>query len=480
MTDRDEAHDSRPDFEATQGNPPAPRTDRPAQYSRTDVSQPSSVRRAPDVLCRIAAPFLAEISVIAQQLVNKGWAEANAGNFSFRVSGVPEFPGSYRQLPYTLTELGNWALLTKKAGVRMGELADAPLGGLCLVRLNQTGNAYCVLDDEVPTSELPSHLAAHSVLNKIRPEHTRLLHTHPTALVALSLLYPEPESLVALLIRSLAEVRQLAHDIVALPFIEPGTVNLGNATARAFGRASAVIWPRHGMIASGRVLAEAMDLIEVCDKAAQIALLAREPARRESGRTRGRPCHSGRGRPAADGIETFLDVRVRDALLSPEEFGQLPRRPIHIVLDNLRSAFNVGSIFRLADAVRAAEVITCGYTCHPPHHKLEQAALGSTQTVPWRQFENVVTCLAELHSKGIQLVALETVDGARLYHEFEFQPPVAIVLGNEALGVSQSALQTCDAVIDIPVFGLKNSINVAAAAAVVLYDLVRRYDWLPD
>ena len=200
-------------------------------------------------------------------------------------------------------------------------------------------------------------------------------------------------------------------------------------------------------------------------------------------RTQGPPRHLGRslkGKPAPDGIETFFEVKTRDSELPPEEFAKLPRRPIHIVLDNLRSAFNVGSIFRLADAARAAEVIPCGYTAYPPHHKLEQTSLGTTDSVPWRRFDETTSALADLKAKGIQIVGVETAKGASPYHRFEHSFPVALVLGNEALGVSEAALRMCDALVEIPVFGYKNSINVATAAGIVLYEVLLQGGWLDE
>jgi 23S rRNA (guanosine2251-2'-O)-methyltransferase len=200
-------------------------------------------------------------------------------------------------------------------------------------------------------------------------------------------------------------------------------------------------------------------------------------------RTQGSPHHRGRslkGKPAPDGIETFFEVRTRDSELPPEEFARLPRRPIHIVLDNLRSAFNVGSIFRLADAARAAEVIPCGYTACPPHHKLEQTSLGTTDSVPWRRFDDTPSALAELRQQGYQLVAVETARGASLYHRFDYHFPLTLVLGNEALGVSETALRMCDAVVEVPMFGYKNSVNVATAAGIVLYYALRHGGWLDE
>ncbi len=182
--------------------------------------------------------------------------------------------------------------------------------------------------------------------------------------------------------------------------------------------------------------------------------------------------------PAPDGIETFYEVRSRDSHLNPEEFAQLPRHPIYLILDNLRSAFNVGAIFRLADVTRAREVLLCGYTAHPPHKKLEQTALGTTNSVPWRWFQTTVDAVLELKKLGVQIVALETVDDAPSFHCFSYRFPVGVVLGNEALGVSQQVLNQCDGIVNIPVFGYKNSLNVATAAAVVLYELLRQGNWI--
>lgn len=182
--------------------------------------------------------------------------------------------------------------------------------------------------------------------------------------------------------------------------------------------------------------------------------------------------------PAPDGIETFYEVRSQDSPLPPEEFARLPRHPIYIILDNLRSAFNVGVIFRLADAVRAQELLLCGYTAHPPHRKLAHTALGTTESVPWRWFQSTVDAVMELKKDRVQIVALETVTGTPPFHRFTCRFPVGIVLGNEALGVSHDVLKQCNKIVNIPVFGYKNSLNVATAAAVVLYELLRQGNWI--
>ena len=194
-------------------------------------------------------------------------------------------------------------------------------------------------------------------------------------------------------------------------------------------------------------------------------------------RTHGEPQRRGRslqGWVEPDGVETAYEVRSRDSALAPEEFARLPRRPVHIVLDNLRSAFNVGSIFRLADAARAAEVITCGYTAHPPHHKLEQTSLGTDRSVPSRHYNETAEAVRALKAEGVQVLGVETAEGAVPYHRFDYRLPVALVLGNEALGLSPALLAECDGVIEIPVAGFKNSVNVAAACGIVLFDLLHR------
>ena len=152
----------------------------------------------------------------------------------------------------------------------------------------------------------------------------------------------------------------------------------------------------------------------------------------------------------------------------------MPLPKIHVVLDRLRSAHNVGNIFRLADAVGAVEVVCCGYTAAPPHPKLEKTAMGTDKTVPFRWFPDGVTALNQLKSEGCLCVAVDTVENAE--DAWDFQVPeqdIALVFGNEALGISEEALSACEKFIQLPMFGGKSSINVGNCAAVVLYLLVR-------
>ncbi len=155
-----------------------------------------------------------------------------------------------------------------------------------------------------------------------------------------------------------------------------------------------------------------------------------------------------------------------------------PRQPLHVVLDNLRSAFNVGSIFRTADACAVAHMHLCGMTAHPPHPKLEKTALGAFDYLKWSYYERNRDCVAELAARGIPLVAVETVPEAVPHHIYRWPKPVAVVFGNEVNGVNERVLRRCDAVVRIPMLGHKNSLNVATAVGVVLYEILRQWDGL--
>lgn len=142
---------------------------------------------------------------------------------------------------------------------------------------------------------------------------------------------------------------------------------------------------------------------------------------------------------------------------------------VTLVLDRLRSAFNVGNIFRLADAARAESIVTCGYTASPPHPKLAKTARGCDQCVPSRSVDTAADAIQELKADGFTVYAVETVSRAQAVWDTVFQFPAALVFGNEALGISKEALGLCDEFVMLPCLGVKNSINVGNCAAVVLY-----------
>lgn len=159
----------------------------------------------------------------------------------------------------------------------------------------------------------------------------------------------------------------------------------------------------------------------------------------------------------------------------PDALPPIPRNPVHVVLDNLRSAFNVGSIFRTADAGAAAHIHLCGMSAHPPHIKLEKTALGAFEYVPWIYHERTVDALEQLGREGITRVAIEVTPEAVPLHEFSWPRPVAIVFGNEVTGINERVLSHCDAVVQIPMHGRKNSMNVATAFGIVLYHVLNEW-----
>lgn len=178
---------------------------------------------------------------------------------------------------------------------------------------------------------------------------------------------------------------------------------------------------------------------------------------------------SGKGKPKVGDMETWLDVRHFDAALTPDEYRVLPKNQLSVVLDNLRSAFNVGAIFRLCDGMRVQGLYLCGCTAFPPHIKLEKTSMGTTGFVPWKHFETTVEAVAALKSEGITVWAAETAATSKSYLECTFPEPLAIIFGNEALGVSPEVLALCDALVEIPLYGFKNSLNVATSCAILGY-----------
>lgn len=149
--------------------------------------------------------------------------------------------------------------------------------------------------------------------------------------------------------------------------------------------------------------------------------------------------------------------------------------PIVLVLDNIRSALNVGSMFRTAETAGVEKVVTCGITAHPPHPKLLKTALSATDIVPSNHFDDVVNAIDTLKCDGYQIVVMETTNQSQIYTDVVFPEKVAIVVGNEITGVDVRIIAKADMVVAIPTFGVKNSLNVAAAAPIVLFEVIRQY-----
>jgi len=169
----------------------------------------------------------------------------------------------------------------------------------------------------------------------------------------------------------------------------------------------------------------------------------------------------------------MLTKRTMDELNRMDEkaFRDAPKLSVVLVLDNIRSGLNVGSIFRSADAFRISEIVCCGITPSPLHREVLKTALGATATVAWRSEPDTVATIFALKNSGFQIVAIEQCEGSMLLHDWKPVLPIALVLGNEVHGVQEEALASCDLGVEIAQYGTKHSLNVAVAAGVVLHHL---------
>ena len=150
---------------------------------------------------------------------------------------------------------------------------------------------------------------------------------------------------------------------------------------------------------------------------------------------------------------------------------------ITLVLDRLRSAFNTGNIFRLADAAGVKEVICCGYTPAPPHPRLEKTAMGADRWVKSRSVPDTLEAVRALKRNGVSVVAAEVSEKADYVWDHPFRFPLALVFGNEALGVDPRVLEECDGIVCLPMAGAKTSVNVGNCAAAIVYSILGKYQY---
>lgn len=160
---------------------------------------------------------------------------------------------------------------------------------------------------------------------------------------------------------------------------------------------------------------------------------------------------------------------------SAEEFRLSEKIPIVVVLENIRSGYNVGSVFRTADAFLLHAVYICGYTAHPPHKEIKKTALGAEETVGWKYFKKTAEAIEELRKEGYRIFAVEQALHSLPLQQVVFggEQKLAVIFGNEVSGVEQATIELTDGCIEIPQLGMKHSLNIATAAGVVLWELVR-------
>lgn len=162
--------------------------------------------------------------------------------------------------------------------------------------------------------------------------------------------------------------------------------------------------------------------------------------------------------------------------INVEDFKSLPKTPVVVVLDNVRSLMNVGSVFRTADSFRLEALYLCGITGCPPHRDIQKTALGATESVEWHYVENSFSAVKMLQEKGYKIVSVEQAEKATYLHQFNpnLTEKYALVLGNEVEGVAQEIVSSSDVVLEIPQIGTKHSLNIAVSAGIVCWDFYNK------
>ena len=177
--------------------------------------------------------------------------------------------------------------------------------------------------------------------------------------------------------------------------------------------------------------------------------------------------------------EIYVRYEPGSERISIEEAQSQSRLPVTVILDHIRSAHNVGSIFRTGDGANVGELLLCGYTPTPPHRHLSKTALRAVDVVPWSHCETTEDAIEIARANGAQIVAVELSESSVPVFDFELKFPLALVMGNEVDGLSSEILERCDATVHLPMRGLKNSLNVSVAFGIVIYEVARRYEAQP-
>ncbi len=158
--------------------------------------------------------------------------------------------------------------------------------------------------------------------------------------------------------------------------------------------------------------------------------------------------------------------------------GTVKRNEIYIVLDNVLDTYNIGSIFRLADAVAAKKIYLCGGTETPPNHRIKKASINTTEVVEWEYFETALEAVSRVkrEAKRVKIIAIEQSPKSIQYNTFEYKLPICLVVGHESNGVSREVLEISDAIVEIPMFGVNISLNVVVSLGIVLYEVIKKSD----
>jgi len=168
---------------------------------------------------------------------------------------------------------------------------------------------------------------------------------------------------------------------------------------------------------------------------------------------------------------------IQSKRLSLDTINLAKKFPLFVLLDNIRSMYNVGSIFRTSDSIMIQKLYLTGYTPTPEKKEVKKTALGSTESVEWEYYKDPVELIKKLKSEGIKIVALEITNQSILYTEISKKDfPMCLVIGNEITGIQNNILELCDISIELPMYGIKHSLNVAVAYGIAVYELRRKWE----
>ena len=191
-----------------------------------------------------------------------------------------------------------------------------------------------------------------------------------------------------------------------------------------------------------------------------------------SDETTPRPAREGQG-----GGSLYRKLKITEMnRISVEQFHDAEKLPLVVVLDSVRSLYNVGSVFRTADAFRLTGIVLCGITATPPNAEIHKTALGAEDSVAWKHFDDTMEAVQWLRDEGYTLLAIEQCEGSTMLNDFHPDPSLryAVILGNEVKGVQQSVVDACDGCIEIPQFGTKHSMNVSVTAGIIIWHFAQQ------
>lgn len=173
-------------------------------------------------------------------------------------------------------------------------------------------------------------------------------------------------------------------------------------------------------------------------------------------------------------MDRLNSATLRQVVPTEEQKKKIKRNPIYLVLDNVLDTYNIGSLFRLADAVSAEKIYLCGECETPPHTRITKAAIDTDKWVAWEYRKSAVDVVSELKQNGAMIVALEQNEKSVPYDKIDYKFPVAVVSGNETYGVSQEVLEASDSIAEIPMHGINVSLNVVVSSGILVYEIIKQ------